>query len=741
MSILKRFFTSTETTIGRSQTAEAGPTEATDGGLSVQVDRPIRSVAEDVFDRASFAKQIAEIIARRRDPSSLVIGIYAPWGDGKTSTLAMVKEYLELHPDVLPMDYNPWFYGDSTEAITRSFFHSIKNKLEKSGWFSKEKIGDLMATYGKAIPQVGDAVQGVGEAITTEALVETRDKLGGILRKHGKKIVIFIDDIDRLDRRDIQTLFKLVRLSGDFDHTTYVLAFDDVIVSEALGEAYGTGDPVAGRRFLEKIVQVPLHLPPARPDKLRDLMFAACDRVVAENGIILDEADGPELGHALMEAFGATLRTPRRVKLFDNAISFALPLLKGEVRVVDQIQIEALRVFYPTIYDAIRSNPDHVLKARDRHQGQLKSPPSPIDRAIEQLDVDETGKEAVRGLLHGLFPRLSRMQYGDDWDSTWATEKRICSRDYFRRYFTYGVPTGDMPDREIDDLIAQALAGDEVKVGAALDDAFSRNAAELLMRKLRRHEETIDLSAAATLSLALAKRASKIPITRDIMFGDFVFSQAAIFICQIALRMEAPQQDAIMAVIAENTDSLAFISQLLRWSSARTNEGRDRGFLSLERQNPIAAILAKRFFASADGANIIDCEGDRFGEVVFAILRHGDDTTKQSLQGRLSAFMDAEPKNAVLLLKGLSGRTQGGDGVIRPSAFTVESYRALSMLLDPDRVYAQLREVYGVVLDTAEWEDNWRDDYDVDRRIAIQFSAVHRRPSADPDADVEDEED
>lgn len=406
MRILKRFWTSADATAGQSQAEEAAPAEAVVEGLSVQVDRPIKTVSEDIFDRASFAKQIAETIARRRDPSSLVIGIYGPWGDGKTSTLAMVKEYLKSHADVLPMDYNPWFYGDSTEAITRSFFHSIKNKLEKSGWFSKENIGDLMATYGKAIPQLGEAMQSVGEAITTEALVETRDKVGGILRKHGKKIVIFIDDIDRLDRRDIQTLFKLVRLSGDFDHTTYVLAFDDAIVSEALGEAYGTGDPLAGRRFLEKIVQVPLHLPPARPDKLRDLMFAACDRVIAENGIELNEADGPELGHALMEAFGATLRTPRRVKLFDNAISFAVPILKGEVRVVDQIQIEALRVFYPSIYDAVRSNPDRVLKTRDRHQGEGQPPPSPIERAIAQLEVDEVEKEAVKELLHGLFPRL-----------------------------------------------------------------------------------------------------------------------------------------------------------------------------------------------------------------------------------------------------------------------------------------------------------------------------------------------
>jgi predicted KAP-like P-loop ATPase len=205
----------------RPEPVEAESQPNTDAGLSVQGDRPIQAVSEDIFDRAPFAAQIANVVAKRAEPSSLVLAIYGPWGDGKTSTLAMIKEYLAPIPDILTMEYNPWFYGASTEAITRSFFNTIKSKLEKSGWFSKENLGELLSTYGRGLPQVGDALHNVGEAMTTEALTETRDKVGGILRKHRKKVVVFIDDIDRLDRAEIQTLFKLVRLSGDFDHTTY----------------------------------------------------------------------------------------------------------------------------------------------------------------------------------------------------------------------------------------------------------------------------------------------------------------------------------------------------------------------------------------------------------------------------------------------------------------------------------------------------------------------------------------
>lgn len=735
MTFLSRIFGGPRDSAPEHSPAEPEPSEP-EVGLSMQADRPIQRMADDKFDRAPFAVQIAKVIATRTDPSSLVVGLYGPWGDGKTSVLSMIREALESYPDVIPMDYNPWFYGSSTEAITRSFFKSLSETLEKSKVFSRENIGQLMATLGRAVPQVGDAVAAVGETMATEALTDTRDKVGEILQRHGKKIVIFIDDIDRLDRADIQTLFKLVRLSGGFNHTTYILAFDDEVVAEALGEAYGSGDPVAGRRFLEKIVQVPLHLPPANPEKLRQLMFSACDRAIRANGLELADGQNFELGNNLVEGVGAALKTPRQTKLFDNAVTFAIPLLKGEVRLVDQILIEAIRIFYPTIYQAVRSYPTKVLSTPERH-GQQPLPQSPIDAAIDALSVVETERAQVRSLLEHLFPRLGRMNYGPDWDQSWAAEKRVCSRDYFDRYFTYAVPAGDFSDQSVEEVVTKATEGDEASVAAIVDSAFDRDAVGLLIRKLRSREETLDARAARGLSLALATRASRFPVTNDIFLGNFTLTQGATLISKLAARLDRAEQDALMTDVAEQADTLHFVQEVISSARARTsNRGEAYGFLEPDRLHALAAILLRRLKEKAAEVGLFAAAGDQLGRVVYSIETTGNANTTAELRSYLAETLIAAPINAGQFLRAFTGRSQGGSGIIGFSDFTRATYSAMADLLDPNLVYAQLREVHGPELDDAVWEEDWEGTVDIDNRLARQFSALHRNPAMQDDAEA-----
>src|SRR5258708_7345512 len=75
-----------------------------------------------------------------------------------------------------------------------------------------------------------------GDKLSTVELDELKTRVSKILVEAGHRVVVFIDDIDRLDRREIHAILKLIKLSASFQNTAYVLAFDDEMVSASLGE-------------------------------------------------------------------------------------------------------------------------------------------------------------------------------------------------------------------------------------------------------------------------------------------------------------------------------------------------------------------------------------------------------------------------------------------------------------------------------------------------------------------------
>jgi predicted KAP-like P-loop ATPase len=257
-------------------------------------DAPIASHSEDRFSRWPFAERIAHVIAKRTDAASIVLGIYGPWGDGKTSVLNMMGQALEGSDAVVCLKFNPWHFEDE-EHLIRAFFDTFADALKTTLKTKGEAIGEFLGKYGAilslASSNVGAAAKGVGEQLSTVHLDELKRRVSQLLIESGQRVVILIDDIDRLDRSEIHAVLKLVKLSASFSNTAYVLAFDDEVVAASLGERYGGGGAEAGRQFLEKIIQVPLHLPDAEDVDLRSMCFEGVDEVVSENALDLQEDD------------------------------------------------------------------------------------------------------------------------------------------------------------------------------------------------------------------------------------------------------------------------------------------------------------------------------------------------------------------------------------------------------------------------------------------------------------------
>ena len=283
--------------------SDAGPVELSDISDAEEedhadyvTDAPIDDAQHDRFGRRTWAIRVADTIAAQRDPASIVVGIYGPWGDGKTSVLNLIHDSLEKAAGVVPVRFNPWRLGDETEMF-QGFFATLADALDERVASATERVGQVLRDYGGllvAVPVVGGMLkEGTGAAgakLSETNLAKQRKKIENLLAEHGQRLVILIDDIDRLDKSEVQAMFRLVKVAADFQYTAYVLAFDHRVVASALAERYA--EPAHGAGFMDKIIQLPLHLPPAPPHELRKLALEVVEAALSQAGIVLTEAEG-----------------------------------------------------------------------------------------------------------------------------------------------------------------------------------------------------------------------------------------------------------------------------------------------------------------------------------------------------------------------------------------------------------------------------------------------------------------
>lgn len=335
-------------------------------------DAPVSSKEEDKFSRWKFAERVGQVIATREDPSGLVIGLYGVWGDGKTSVLNFIQQSLKSEEKVICIKFNPWRFGTENDLLKGFFFtiaEALDTKLIKKGDYFKDLVKNLAPHAGEAINLgwLGNIISHFIKKVDTD---ELKKRIEAALEKAQKRVLILIDDVDRLDKAEIQLLFKIVKLIADFKYTAYILAFDKDIVASSLQERYTGANHNAGEAFLEKIIQIPLHLPVVSKEVLQQICYDDINNALAVAGIELTEHQVQDFFY-YFSAFDEQLCTPRRAKLYGNALLFSLPILKGEVNPVDLMLIEGVRIFYPSLYEAIRSHKEFFTKMFQQENSEL----------------------------------------------------------------------------------------------------------------------------------------------------------------------------------------------------------------------------------------------------------------------------------------------------------------------------------------------------------------------------------
>ncbi|MBN1271893.1 MAG: SUMF1/EgtB/PvdO family nonheme iron enzyme [Candidatus Aminicenantes bacterium] len=298
-------------------------------------------IAQVRFGFKEYAKTLAGVIANKKNKTPLVIGIYGPWGSGKTTLMETIINTLNteqfkntaLYRKCKPVRFQAWKYKNEDEILA-ALIEEIFRTMQQDNFFKKRmaKIDELIQRFnlGKALGRFTELATGIDVSeFFSDSLY--RDKLGfydtfrkfferllGIYLnwwfKIGKSektddekaaLVLFIDDLDRCPPERIKAVLETIKLFLDHEGCVFVIGSAEGIIQNALEGQYREG----ASKFMEKIVQIKFRLPDIPDEEFPDFM----EDIDAE----VREKIEPYLPLFLK----AMEKNPRRVKQFINNLN------------------------------------------------------------------------------------------------------------------------------------------------------------------------------------------------------------------------------------------------------------------------------------------------------------------------------------------------------------------------------------------------------------------------------------
>ena len=608
----------------------------------------------------------------------------------------------------------------------------------------KQAIGEILSKYSSLVPSVqfgdgaasvdlGKSVGSFGDSLSGSDILEDRKKFEGILEDEKKRVVVLIDDIDRLDKSEVQALFKLVKLTADFSYIHYILAFDDQIVSDALGGQYGhTGE--AGRRFLEKIVQVPLHLPMADQLSLRQFTFDAINEALSRAGIEVNENEGYRFVAVFRRKLELGIRTPRMAKTYANALSFSLQILKGEVNPVDLMLIEGVRIIYPKLYVAIRAHKDLFLGSLPNIEGDKDKVASRTRTVLEEATKALSPEEmlAAKDVALAIFPMLlldnqDSVLVSND-DSKWAKAKRICSEEYFDRYFTFAVPLHDISDQVVDSLIALAEGtSTAIDVQSKLTEILAEHKAEAFLSKVDRKKKTLTPEGSEKLAIAFSKAGSSfdVPMRRAVMPFS-VQSEAAMLTGQLLENIQKiDRRIATTKTIVNEGEPLYFVQECLSWMRPDNADREKTAPFTDEQYRELGKALAERIKRTHTEEALYTRCPKYAARLLLAWASSGD---RAETNKSLSDAIESNPRVAIQIIKLF--RTRWFIGEREEFRFDGQQYEALIKIVDPDKIYGALTKLFASEILKIVPDNFTHEPSNEDESCAQQFTAIYRTVSA-----------
>ncbi|MEW8662491.1 MAG: P-loop NTPase fold protein [Candidatus Thiodiazotropha sp.] len=275
------------------------------------------SDSESEFDYINF-RETAEIISdlvSNPELRPVSVGVFGGWGSGKSTLIKLSRANLEDNADYITVDFDAWLcqdFDDARSALLEAVSTKLLSVAEENetaidkGKSLLKRVNKLRAlgllaeggallmgapTFGamyKGVVAASDLMSGEADesgvadmkgAVTEgkrilsglvnpkqqksppQEIVAFRNEFSALLQALNKTLIVYVDNLDRcLPRNAILTL-EAIRLILFLPNTAFVIAADEDMVRLAVSDHYKTSQTRLINDYLDKLIQVPVHVP------------------------------------------------------------------------------------------------------------------------------------------------------------------------------------------------------------------------------------------------------------------------------------------------------------------------------------------------------------------------------------------------------------------------------------------------------------------------------------------------
>lgn len=394
---------------------------------------------------------------------------------GDATLRKQIYRYFRMHqrlredPLNLVLHFNPWLIPESS-ALPTVFINEISKSVgDIYGTHIEQALSNYAAVFKKLAPIAGLAANvsepGTGTFINSLITNLIRDKSPTINesknalerelnRLKNRKLVIIIDDLDRLTPKETVEMFGLVKNLGNLPNIVYVLSYDRSLVSKQINSVLG----INGQKYLDKIVQYSRHLPIAIYSDLTTILNNQIINILEK----VDHETSTRFAEVWENIAIHYIKTPRDVNKCGLWFKIAHNNLKDYTDVVDLFLLEVINLCDNELYLLIKEN---IFTFTNSSEDDLA-------RELKRLNIDENSLSSR--VLSYLFPEVANIfAHYSGSNSLNYVAKRIHINEFSNSYFNLAGSNRQFSISEIQDLFSSSTP--EIHLRKLLDIAKASN--------------------------------------------------------------------------------------------------------------------------------------------------------------------------------------------------------------------------------------------------------------------------